>query len=256
MKTSKKQQEDSAHLTLDPEREVSLSFEMGGDLAALFGAICQAQGDIVGVAKGEVNNFFNSKFATLTSIMQACRKPMTDNGLALIQAPGWDQIAGQPMLTTVVGHKSGGWLRAEASSPMAKGGVGPQGFASVISYLRRYSLVGVMAIPQFDDDGEKSQEIVRRIEAAEAEEENSASPTSPTSPTNGTTDSTLPPPPTEPTEAEVLYSECMLRVKDSTTVEGLNHNDNLVLFENLKSLDTGLYSEFGKAYRAKRKEVK
>jgi hypothetical protein len=114
-----------------------------------------------------------------------------------------------------------------------------------------------MAVPQFDDDAELAQAKVRQEQAApEAGVENSASPASPASPTNGTTDSTLPPAPTEPTEAEALYSECMLRVKDSTTLTELNDNDNLVIFENLKSLDTKLYDRFGKAYRAKRKEVK
>ena len=54
-------------------------------IAALAAALSKAQASITGALKDSANPFFKSKYADLASCWDACRKPLTDNGLAVIQ---------------------------------------------------------------------------------------------------------------------------------------------------------------------------
>jgi hypothetical protein len=115
-----------------------------------------------GAVKGSQNPFFKSRYASLTSVLQAIRPAMEANGLALVQLPGWDHDNDMPTLTTIITHKDGGCIMSRASAPFAKGKTGPQEYGSVISYLRRYSAQAVMAVPSVDDDAEAAQMVVRQ----------------------------------------------------------------------------------------------
>ena len=54
-------------------------------IGALAAALAKAQSQISGAVKDAANPFFKSKYADLESVWQACRKPLTDNGLAVTQ---------------------------------------------------------------------------------------------------------------------------------------------------------------------------
>jgi hypothetical protein len=113
-------------------------------------ALAKAQGQIEGASKGKVNPAFKSKYADLASIWDACREPLSANGLAVLQIP--NETADGMMLVTMITHSSGQWFRS--SYPVRPVQATPQGLGSALTYSRRYSLMAMVGIAPEDDDGE------------------------------------------------------------------------------------------------------
>lgn len=113
-------------------------------------ALSKAQGVITNAVKDTDNTFFKSKYATLASVWDACRKPLADNGLAVVQTlTSTDQ--GQQLITTLA-HASGQWMRSYY--PVVAVKPDPQGFGSALTYARRYALSAMVGVAPADDDGE------------------------------------------------------------------------------------------------------
>jgi hypothetical protein len=128
--------------------------KMGGDVAALFGALAKAQGEMVAAKKSAKNPHFKSTFADLASVLEAIMPALNANGIALVQLPGFED--GTVTMTTTLCHSGGGWLSSQAGSPLGRGS-GPQAVGSAISYLRRYCAQSACALPAVDDDGNAAQ---------------------------------------------------------------------------------------------------
>ena len=119
-------------------------------LASLGPAIARVQEAVDHVAKSQTNPHFGSSYADLNAFLHALRGPLSEHGVLMTQAPGMDD--GRVVLDTLLLHlESGEWIRNRASAPMQKSD--PQGVGSATTYLRRYSLAALFAIPQEDDDG-------------------------------------------------------------------------------------------------------
>jgi hypothetical protein len=86
----------------------------------------------------------------LSSVIEAARGPLTENGIAFLQAPGVFDEGGIPITTTLV-HSSGEWISSTLVLPVAKRD--PQGVGSAITYGCRYSLMAMLGLPPVDDDG-------------------------------------------------------------------------------------------------------
>ncbi len=121
-------------------------------IAKLSEALARAQGVMGGASKDSSNPFFKSKYADLSAVWDACRKPLTDNGLSVVQTA--DFIPEYPEMVcieTILCHSSGEWIRGRlAVKPMKPD---PQSVGSCITYLRRYSLQSMVGIAPEDDDG-------------------------------------------------------------------------------------------------------
>ena len=78
------------------------------DIAALNEALAKAQGAIEGATKSGENPHFHSKYAGLDAVWDACRKPLSENGLAIHQ--GCRAVNGDLRLVTRVLHASGQWM--------------------------------------------------------------------------------------------------------------------------------------------------
>ena len=122
-------------------------------IAALAAALAKAQAEMSGAAKDSANPYFKSKYADLESVWSACRKPLTDNGLSVIQTS-------QPtkhglMLVTTLAHSSGGWIRGYM--PILAKDATAQSQGSGITYARRYALAAIVGVYQTDDDAEAAQ---------------------------------------------------------------------------------------------------
>lgn len=120
---------------------------------ALAAALAKAQASISGAVKDSANPFFKSKYADLESVWAACRKPLTDNGLSVIQTT-------QPtkhglMLVTTLAHSSGEWIRGYM--PILAKDATAQSQGSGLSYARRYALAALVGVYQTDDDAEAAQ---------------------------------------------------------------------------------------------------
>ena len=115
----------------------------------LFTALAAAQGEIENASKNAANPHFRSKYADLAEVLNTVRPVFAKHGLSLIQSPGYDGSVAH--VTTVLAHKSGGYLTSTASCVPAKADA--QGIGSATTYLRRYSAAAVAGIAQEDDDG-------------------------------------------------------------------------------------------------------
>lgn len=126
--------------------------------AQLFAALAKAQGAFVGAKKDRENNFLGTSYATLSSVIEACRKPLSENGLSIIQT--FQERTGNNYLVTTLAHESGEWMSSWLPLTLdsdEKGLSRLQVFGKQITYLRRYSyiaLVGV-AVAEDEDDGNR-----------------------------------------------------------------------------------------------------
>lgn len=118
-------------------------------------ALAKAQGIMPAVLKDKVAEIRSEKgnysynYADVATVLDAIRKPMADNGLALIQTV--DTSDGVVIVETMLAHASGQWishavtLRAMGSDARAVG--------SAITYGRRYGLIVTGVVTDDDDDG-------------------------------------------------------------------------------------------------------
>jgi len=119
-------------------------------------ALNKFQAQLEPAIKDKSNPFFKSKYADLNSCWEAIRKPLTDNGLAIIQRV--DVIDGNlTVLKTMILHKSGEFL--EGSIPLVPVKQDPQSYGSMLSYFRRYCLAAITGLVQEDDDANIASQI-------------------------------------------------------------------------------------------------
>jgi hypothetical protein len=113
-------------------------------------ALAKAQGTMTGALKDSANPFFKSRYADLESVWTACRKALTENGLAVVQSA--TAAEGGVAVTTMLLHSSGQWMRD--TLPLHPKDTSPQGIGSAITYGRRYALAAMAGVYQTDDDAE------------------------------------------------------------------------------------------------------
>jgi hypothetical protein len=126
--------------------------EQLGELAA---ALAKAQGAIKGAVKASDNGFYKTKYADLPAVMDACRMALSSNGIAVVQTTDLaDRGQADAVLVTTLIHSSGQWISGNYPIRPAKGD--PQGFASAVTYARRYALMAIAGVvaENEDDDGE------------------------------------------------------------------------------------------------------
>lgn len=121
----------------------------------LISALAKAQGEIRNANKSSINPHFKSKYADLSEVWDACREPLSKNGLAVVQTMMKDGD-GSICLITTLAHSSGQWMKS--IFPMAcKDPNNPQAWGSSCTYSRRYCLSAIVGIaPDEDDDGNKA----------------------------------------------------------------------------------------------------
>ena len=128
------------------------------EIGKLAEALAKAQSQMQAAIKDSSNPFFKSKYADLSSVWNACREPLTRNGLAVIQTT--DGADGVIELITTLVHTSGQFIRGRL--PLRPVKSDPQGIGSAISYARRYSLSSIVGVIQDDDDGERAMDRTGR----------------------------------------------------------------------------------------------
>ncbi len=119
----------------------------------LSAALVKAQSAMKPASMDKINPHFRSKYASLASIIDSVRKPLTDNGLSFTQTTHYSVQDGLSLVTTVL-HTSGQWLRAEYPLPL---NATPQQMGSALTYARRYSLSSILGTAaEEDDDGDEA----------------------------------------------------------------------------------------------------
>lgn len=114
------------------------------------GALAKAQATMTPAIKDATNPAFRSKYADLTAVWEACRKPLTANGIATVQDV--EATENGIAVTTRLTHTSGQWIEfGPLVVPTAKKDA--HGVGSATSYGRRYALSAAVGIVSDDDDG-------------------------------------------------------------------------------------------------------
>lgn len=125
-------------------------------------ALCKAQSQIKGAIKDSKNPHFNSDYADLESVWDACRDALHSNGLSVVQV-GADAPEGHIAIKTMLLHNSGQYIEGTMTLPMVKRD--PQAAGSAITYARRYSLAAMVGVVQVDDDGNAATQAVPKYKA-------------------------------------------------------------------------------------------
>ncbi len=114
-------------------------------------ALAKAQGAMAPAAKDSENPHFKSKYADLASIWDAIRKPLTDNGLSILQ--NVITVEKGIAVETQINHSSGEWFRLDQCIiPVDRNSA--QGVGSAVTYGKRYSLSAAVGVAcDLDDDG-------------------------------------------------------------------------------------------------------
>jgi len=127
--------------------------DMSNANAELMGALASAQAEIENASKTSANPHFKSRYADLAEVLNTCRSKLAKHGICIMQSTGFD--GSTVAVTTVLAHKSGGWVSAVSNCVPAK--TDAQGIGAATTYLRRYSLAAIVGIAQEDDDGQSAQ---------------------------------------------------------------------------------------------------
>jgi hypothetical protein len=136
----------------------------------IFAALAKAQGKIIGASKDSKNPFFNSKYADLNSVWEACRDALSEQGICALQST---QVTPEKetYLCTTLGHASGQWIMSEIQLDIPPAGAVEidkygkekkvnvmQALGSIMTYQKRYQLCSLVGVaPKEDDDGNASQ---------------------------------------------------------------------------------------------------
>lgn len=118
--------------------------------ASLASAMAAAFGEISAATKAANNPHFKTKYADLTSVIEAIKPALSAHGLFFVQCPEPSEKG--VTIKTVLHHSSGeslelGTLFVPANKQDA------QGYGSALTYARRYALVTAFGVPVEDDDG-------------------------------------------------------------------------------------------------------
>lgn len=129
-------------------------------------ALVRAQAKFGAAIKASQNPAFRSKYADLSSVIDATLEHLNAEGICAMQHPalefqekGEDRIALVTM-TTRLQHKSGQWMESDLSIPaVMRDRFDAQSVGSAITYAARYALQSICCVPREDDDGNNASGV-------------------------------------------------------------------------------------------------
>jgi hypothetical protein len=114
-------------------------------------AISKAQAEFKAVAFDATNPFLKNKYASLGACIESTKAVLAKHGLSVTQQPTGD--GSKIGVVTTLRHASGESVTSEIALPLSdeKGKSQAQLAGSIITYLRRYSLAGVLGLYADED---------------------------------------------------------------------------------------------------------
>lgn len=97
----------------------------------------------------------HSRYASFPSVLNTIRPHLAANGLSIVQTSRKEELYGSMhvIVTTRLLHSSGQWIQEDISSAInVKAQNSIQDMGSLISYLKRYAIQGLVLIAGDDDD--------------------------------------------------------------------------------------------------------
>ena len=126
-------------------------------------ALHKAQKAIKGALKDSTNPHFRSKYADLSSVIDAVKEPLSNQGIAFLQ--GIRAAQNGVSVETMLLHTSGEWISETLEIPATKQDA--QGYGSAITYGRRYGLQAMCGVPAEDDDGNAATKAYKPMSVAQ-----------------------------------------------------------------------------------------
>lgn len=124
-------------------------------IAQIAAALSVAQSEITSpprnrevTVKTQKGGAYKFRYATLDTIIDHVREPLTKNGLWFVQTLANGD--GKYCLETSLIHSSGEWLRSE--TPLLVNENGSQAFGSALTYMKRYALCAMLGVAADEDD--------------------------------------------------------------------------------------------------------
>ena len=132
-------------------------------IVKLIAALAKAQAEMKPAVMDAKNSHFGNKYATFASIINACRDPLSKNGLAFVQILSTEDSSWY--IETTLFHESGEWISSGKLKLILKDQT-MQALGSAITYAKRYSLCAMLGIvADEDDDGQAaSQEKTDQVQ--------------------------------------------------------------------------------------------
>lgn len=130
---------------------------MTEETSALYKALANFQRNMHNVHKGETakvqsaKGSFSYTYADIAAVIDAVKEPLAENGLCYLQVV--TNIDGAPALKTILAHQDGASI--EGTVPLRFDNISdPQKFGGVLTYVRRYALLGILGLATDDDDAQ------------------------------------------------------------------------------------------------------
>ena len=114
-------------------------------------ALAAAQMEMGRALKSAKNPHFKSKYADLSSVMDACMPALTSHGIAVTQPVRRED--GEIVLFTILHHAETDETLDDGGLPLIVNKRDMQGLGSALTYARRYGLMSMAGIAPDDDDG-------------------------------------------------------------------------------------------------------
>lgn len=125
--------------------------EKSSSIVNLAKALKQFHANVGKIKKENNNPFFNSKYADLSTILDAIKQPLLEADLSFTQFPEGCNT----LVTTLMHAETGEYMEASYTLQPVKND--PQAQGSVITYMRRYALAAVLGLNlDEDDDGNRA----------------------------------------------------------------------------------------------------
>ncbi len=142
---------------------VDTDVKMSSDIGKLAEALSAFQGEVQDPMKDKSFQIMgkNVEYADIETVLKAVRPLLVKNGLAVTQLLG--SMLDRVTITTILMHKSGQYISSKAVMRSEGPKISKQGnqitsdaqaSGSVISYLRRYALCGLLGLAQADNDAQ------------------------------------------------------------------------------------------------------
>lgn len=131
--------------------------------AKFWAALAAAQAEYGDLKRTGVNPHFRSSYSTVSDIMDAVRPAFAKHGLGIIFRIGAEADPPRTTVNAILFHKDGHSIESEFAFPTPSGkggGIDPQATGSMLTYVSRYVLRGIVGPLDdgTDDDGNAAQE--------------------------------------------------------------------------------------------------
>ena len=141
---------ESSEIVVEAEVK-SVESTMSETIGKIAGALAKAQSGMTMIDCNSSNPFFNSKYASLSAVLEVALPKLNEHGIALVQGNRWDNTDNGFYITSMLVHSSGEWIKSEIRMPVTKKDA--HGIGAATTYGRRYLLSSMVGVAQADDDG-------------------------------------------------------------------------------------------------------